>query len=261
MKALFLTVVAMAAVVACEPYYGRLPEFASSELSCEQSEVTVSDALSTNAAVRYTARCGDGRSYRCITMMKRYGEAPETICRPSAEGEVAENDDEMSAGASPSVETHQATRGVLPGGWPRIRIAACGAEATMPSDAKVVETVEATTQLTMHEARGHAGGSAFNLACTQIPALATTPSKANEIVAGAAQGALDAVDGELIASRKLSVGTGRSLLIRVQGAQMAIRVWTQGPWLYSASVAPIDKLPDGAVAEYLDRITVPATGR
>ena len=131
----------------------------------------------------------------------------------------------------------------------------------MPSDAKVVETVEATTQLTMHEARGHAGGSAFNPACTQIRALSTDPSKANEIVAGAAQGALDAVDGELIASRKLSVGTGRSLLIRVQGAQMAIRVWTQGPWLYSASVAPIDKLPDGAVAEYLDRITVPATGR
>jgi hypothetical protein len=242
MKTVIGTLAVLAALPACEAYYGRLPELASAELSCAESDLEVSDLFSTRTAARYTARCGNGKTYRCITMGKPYGE-PETTCQPAGTDTEAGDTSE-----SPSTGVARAPRGILPGGWPRMRIEACGAELTMPPAAQLVEGPEPTRQ---------AGDSAFNFACTQLPAPITESSKAEEVVTGAVRGALEAIDGELIASRKLSGVSGRSLLIRVKGAQMVLRVWTQGQWLYSASVVPIDNLPDGAVAEYLDRIEVP----
>jgi hypothetical protein len=256
MKTLILFALALAALPGCQPYYGRLAEFSSAELSCTEEEVEISDAYSTRAAARYTARCRDGKAYRCITMIKPYPAEPETTCQP-----MGADSEETVANASSSQSSAGAPRGILPGGWPRVRIHACQAELTMPPDAKLLESIEPTSGIAMREARAHAGESAFNFSCAQLPQLSGEPGKADEVVAGAVNGALQAISGEVISSRKLPEGTGRSLLVRVQGARMALRVWTQGEWLYSASVVPIDSLPDGAVAEYLDRITVPKPAR
>jgi hypothetical protein len=255
MKLHLLALAALAFLPACGSLQERLAELSAPEISCAQSDVEISETFSTRSASRYKASCSDGKVYRCISMGKPFGDDPETTCQPvSGDDAVASSAGASEAGIAPP-------RGVLPGGWPRVRVNACQAELTMPPDARLFESVEPTQNITMREARAHAGGSAFGFSCAELPQLAAAPDNADEVVEGAVNGALQAIEGDLITSRKLRDGTGRSLLIRVKGAKMAMRVWTQGQWLYSASVVPIDSLPDGAVAEYLDRITVPASTR
>mgnify|MGYP001547163921 CR=1 FL=1 len=256
MKTLLFAALVGSVLAACQPYYGRLAEFSSAELSCTEEEVEISDAYSMRAAARYTARCRDGKAHRCITMIKPYGEEPETTCQPLG----SDSDSSIAEGSSQPSHSSSAPRGILPGGWPRVRVNACNAELTMPPDAKLLESVDPTQNVSIREARAHAGGSAFSFSCAQMPQLADISDK-TEVLNGAVNGALEAMGGELVASRKLSDGAGRSLLIRVKGAKMAMRVWTEGQWLYSASVVPIDSLPDGAVAEYLDRIAVAGDAR
>lgn len=242
---------------ACAPHE-RLAELSAPEVSCAQSEIEVSDILANKGAARYTATCPDGKVYRCISMGKPFGGDPETTCSPKSDDVEAEDSGESTSSAAVA-RGQAAPRGVLPGGWPLVRIEACGAELTMPPNAKRSERIEPTTQSPIHLAEASAGTTGFSFSCARLPGTAGERATPDEILGGAARGSIEAINGELIQSRKLSQPPGRTLLVKVQGAQMAMRIWLQGDWLYSANVAPIERLPDGAVAEYLDRIQVDPT--
>lgn len=184
---------------ACAPHE-RLAELSAPEVSCAQSEIEISDVLANKGAARYTATCPDGKVYRCISMGKPFGDDPETTCSLKSDDSDANDSAEATSGGA-AVARGRAPRGVLPGGWPLVRIDACGAQLTMPPNAKRSERTEPTTQAPMHLAEGSAGTTGFSFLCARLPGAAGERATPDEILAGAVRGAVEAVDGELLQCR------------------------------------------------------------
>src|SRR5688572_26152010 len=115
----------------CGSYQERLAELSAPELGCAQAEIAIADVFTTKSAARYAATCADGRVYRCISMGKPFGDEPETTCQLNTEASPDVPSDESDVvGSTSQARNRTVTRGLLPGGWPRVRIAQCDTELT-----------------------------------------------------------------------------------------------------------------------------------
>ncbi len=249
----FFTLAATSVLLACAPHE-RLAELSAPEVSCEQRDIQIAGVLANKGGARYTATCPDGKSYRCISLGRPYGDEPETTC--SLASDDAADGGESTSSTSSGTRGRAAPRGVLPGGWPRVRVEACGAELTLPASVTRTERTEPTTGARMYIAQAFAGKSEFGFSCAKLEGSTSDRATAEKVLAGSVRGAIEAVDGELIQSRKLPQLIGRTLVLRIKGRQTVMRIWLERDWVYMGMVAGIELLPEGAVAEYLERIQV-----